>query len=398
MGRLVALRSNGSYSRALPLLLLIPAGLLALVYVDLIANPSVFPYSLAGEARASQAIVVVGPFVALSAAFEMRVLRVLWGRLYVRRPWPFVVVGRLWLVVGSGVVAMAVAYIAVVGLRSLLVSGSWEYPLVSLTGVLAWTSVGAALGLVFRPIASVPLALVVPYVALVFPGAWDPLWLRHLNGLLFDCCSTSQVVDLRAVVASLAILAACAIVSWMVIGVRLGPLRPSLAPLSGGATLAIGLVLLGAGQARHVGVLPASARPTSELQCAGAVCLWPEDAETRRANVLAWARVRGAWSSLNLPLRDTTIGPVSGPGMLDLVSLTPNARAAAQSMSLALPRTFTGCQNRYDNEEANRASDGLAYLIQQRAGLPHDATLRLPPGHPPVASDASALLTALEGC
>jgi len=397
-GRLFALRSNGRYSRAIELQLLLPAVLLALVYIGGGVDVSAFSYSLADEARASQAIVVIGPFVALSAAFEMRVLRVLWGRLEVRRPWYAVAIGRLWLVLAAGLVAMSVAYVAVAGPHALVAPRGWAYPLLSVAGVLAWTSVGAALGLVFRPVAAAPLALIVPYIALVFPGAWDPLWLRHLNGLLFDCCSTSEVLHSRALVASLAMLAACTVGAWTVVAIRLGPSKPSLVLLTAGMTLALGLALLGLAQARKLGPAPTSVRPNAELRCAGAVCMWPEDEEARRANALAWVRVQRAWASLGLPLREAIVGPVSSAAMLNLVVLTPDARFAAQSMSAALPRAVADCRERYDNEQVNRASDGLVYLIQRHMGFSGTDTLRLPSSSLPAPADAPTLFAALNAC
>lgn len=396
-GRLLRLRSNGRYSRAIAVQLLVPAALLALVYVGSVVSASVYPYSLAEEARANGSIVVVGPFVALAAAFEMRVLRALWGRLDIRRPWYRVAVGRLWVVATAGLLVTAAAYVSAVGPLSLLSSG-WGYPLLSVVGVLVWVCVGAALGLMFRPVAAVPLAVVTPYLALTLPGAWEPFWLRHLSGLLFDCCTTSELLDSRAVVASLAILTACGVVACMAIFLRLGPPRPSPAPLAAGTALAIGLVIVGIGQARDVGMTPTVARSTDELRCSDDVCLWPEDGAARRANELAWSRVGAAWTALGLRLPATTVGPVSRPGVLGLVALTPDSHAALASMSLALPRAAFGCEDRYEDERVNRAADGLAFLVLQRAGI-RDAPGGVPPvGSAPSAADVPELREALGRC
>lgn len=399
--RLLRYRSNGSYSRTISVVLLVPAGLLALFYVGSLTSVSVFDYALASAAKASGAIVVVGPFVALSAAYEMRVLRALWGQLDVRLPWYRVAFGRLWPVAGAGVLAMGASYAAMgaAGSSSLMSPGWYYYPLVSLFGVFAWMSVGAALGLLFRPLVAVPLAAITPYLVVTLPGGWEPLWLRHLTGLLFDCCSTSDVLDRRAVVASTGILLAFGLVGWMLIFLRLGALSPSPSPFAAGSVLTAGLVLLAVTQASHLGAAPTAQRPLNALECSGQVCLWPEDARARQANEAAWPKVRLAWTELGLPLRQTAIGPVSGPEMLDVVVLTEDPRAAAASMAQALPRAALGCRERYQDEAGNLAADQLALLLLQRVGE-SDPTLQesIQPGSAPTPADAPNLYRTLGRC
>lgn len=55
---------------------------------------------------------------------------------------------------------------------------------------------------VFPSLAAVPVALVTGYLWRVMPMAFEPLWLRHLNGYWPTCCRVDQVPAWAGVVRS----------------------------------------------------------------------------------------------------------------------------------------------------------------------------------------------------
>ena len=408
--------------------LAIPFGAMALILLGTDRNVTGV-YGLARASAAHTTLVVIGAFAAVCAAWETETLRQLWGRLVVTRPWWRVLAARLAPTLGITTLMMAVVYatalLAPPGGSGPAVSGpGWQFPLLTLLGVTAWTLFGAAATLSAGRLIALPAALLVPYMASTLPSAWEPLWLRHATGILFDCCGTGQILDGRAMTASTAVLGALAVVSLCVAAVRLGPAgsAPWPAAVLAAAVLAAATALVAG--ATGLGASPAAPRPVSDLVCADRVCLWPEDRDARRANRDAWDAVRAAWARLGLPELPDTVSaatavldtavlgtptpagdvttapdPVAGYGIPVAVT-SDDTRDVLLSMTVSVPRAARGCTEDYDDQRRNRTFDDLSYLLLIELGMRQDlsATGLAVSVPEPRSEDAQRLWQATRGC
>jgi hypothetical protein len=250
----------------------------------------------------------------------------------------------------------------------------WRFPTLSTVGILAWTAFGSACGLLLRPVLALTASILVPALVMILPAGWEPLWLRHLTGVLFDCCSQNTVLDPRAWAASVGTLAAVSLLALCVVKVRLAPAQSAgkSVALAGAAaiigSLALAVPITGA---RDLGALPTQPRPTADLQCANGVCVWPEFAAARSANEAARLDVLAAWQRLGLPEVSKDFGPIRGPDLLPVTVNAPDAEFAVTSMAQALPRAVTGCDgiDHYSSEARNRSIDAVTYLLLEEVGV-----------------------------
>lgn len=391
-------RADRSLLRTPAVLLAVPCAALAVVFLS--GNPGTADYPLAQAAAATATMSVIGPVLALCAAWEAFTLRSLWGRMTVRRSWWQVLFQRLLPVPIVGLLVEGACYVFAQVQSGRPGWPGWELPALTVLGVLAWTAFGAALGLTLGRVLAMTTALLVPYLALTLPAGWEPLWLRHLNGNPFDCCSTSEVLDPRVVIGSGAVLGAVLIVSLCVAQVRLAPSgdRPWIA----GAVAMVVLVAAGAGVtlASGLGASPTRQRPADALECRQDVCLWPEDVDAFTANASGWAAVRAAWTGLGLTVpTDARVGPIVADGLLPITT-TGTAPAGAQvSMAQLLPRALAGCSQDFTDPERDEAFDRLSVLLLRRLtqGGADTAAVTVPDPQPRPA-DAVGLWRAAGRC
>jgi hypothetical protein len=390
-------RGDRSVLRRPAVLLAVPCAFLAYLLLDL--TPTVPNYGLSRASAANGTLVFVGPFVAVCAAYEAFTLRSIWGRLTVVRPWWQVLGERMIPVVAAGLAVMGVIYaIALAGPGGLAAPG-WQFPLLSLLGIVTWTSLGAAVALVAGRLVAMSVALLLPFLVLALPAGWEPLWVRHVNGMLIDCCSTSQIVDPRALTASVGFLGGLLVLSVCVARVRLAPPQhtPWLAGVVALLTLA-GAVVLVSG-AREMTASPAIPRSQADLHCQEEICLWPEDREALAVNRSAWQRVRQAWIGLGLPEPTGHIGPVAAEGILPVTSRAPREQDVVTSMALTLPRAMLGCTADFDNEQQDLLFEAVSYLLLIELDVPDpEEMVVVVSSPPPQAADATNLWQGLERC
>lgn len=363
-------RADRGRFRTASLVLLLPTVAFAVYFVSQNTLPSNYP--LAKMSQANDAIVILSPYVAVCAAWEMMVVRAIWGRALVRRIPLTVVLARLLLVTGSGLVATLACYAYFVGRDLVTQFSGWSFPLLSALSVLAWATVGAALALVVRPIVAIPLSLLLVFLAISLPQGWSPLWVRHLTGYLSDCCGTSDALAPSAVSASIATMAVLSSLSLWIIWVRLTHSgRAALQRLFVGVVpvaVVVTVAVVVAAPVRGLGAIPVVTRPAGQLVCSGRVCLWPEDLTALSSNRASWQIIQGAWRSLGLPVPDTSIGPISGSGMLGITTRTSSTDQTVLSMAGLFPRAAVGCENSYDDQSRNAKLDKLSYLLYVKAG------------------------------
>lgn len=368
-------------------------------YILFASTSTVGNYALGQASAANGALVAVGPFVALCAAYEMEALRALYGRLTVQRSWWRVILGRLSVTVVSGLGIMLLIYlIALTALPVIAVPG-WSFPVLSIVGVITWIFFGAAVSLMVPRLVAFPVALLVPYLALTLPAGWEPLWLRHTTGMLSDCCTTSQVLDTRAFVASVAALATLIILSLCVAKIRVSPAQSTVwVPLLvAAAALTTGSYL--SSDVRDMGAVPGMDRPTAQMLCQADVCLWPEDTSAYETNAVAWSRVRQAWEELGLAALPPTIGPARSNTVLPIAVASSNPEEVRVSMAQSLPRALRGCADNYEDERRNKHFDDLTYLLLAHMGQPLpefvSQTVSVPA---PMAADALTIWAETESC
>jgi len=364
---------------------------LALARASEVFSP--FSYPLARQAAASVAILAVGPFVALVSAWEARVLLAVWGRLPVHRSWMRVVAGRVTPQVLTGCGIMTVVYVERLRDDLLHSSTTLAFYAISIAAVLAWSVVGAALGLWLPTVIALPAALVAPYLAMTYPASWTPLWLRHLTGVLFDCCSSSDRVSPAAVLASLLMMGALIGLSLAALEVRLGPSKPRLDRVALMVVATVSLAVAGVSSARALGALPTEARPASELVCERNVCVWPEELGVIDANSRAWLEVQGALFALEVDLGATRIAPIAASGMLPMVVSTTDRQVAMVAMTLNFASLVDRC---FDSETAEirfGAAEQLTRLLAAELGVTEEVGFDEGTADTRTASELYALLT-----
>lgn len=378
--------------------LALPFGAMALILLHSTPDSG---YGLARASAAHATLVVVGAFAAVCAAWETETLRRLWGRLVVTRPWWQVLAARLAPTLGITAVLLAVVYaVALLAPPGPVTSGpGWQFPVLTLLAVTAWTLFGAAVTLSAGRLVALPAALLVPYLATTLPAGWEPLWLRHTTGILFDCCATGQVLDPRAVGASTAVLGALGALSLCVAAVRLGPAGVTPWPAVVVAVAVLATAAFPVANVMAMGASPTAPRSASDLVCSDRVCLWPEDEESRPANREAWDSVSAGWSRLGLPPLPDTVSAATGHGM-PVATTFVDARQARLSMAASVPRVARGCTDDYDDERLNRAFDDLSYLLLVELGMREDldATGLSVSTPAPRAEQAPRLWQATEQC
>ncbi|WP_230514442.1 hypothetical protein [Salinispora arenicola] len=369
-------------------LLRTPAALLAvpcivLGHLFLSANPPVAAYAPAGAAAVTGTMSIIAPLLAACAAWEALTLRALWGLLTVDRPWWRVLLGRLAPVLVAGLLVQAVLYADVLLTSSRLGWPGWQFPLLSVLGTVTWTIFGAAIALVLGRLLALTVALLAPYLLLTLPAGWEPLWLRHLNGSPFDCCSTSQVLDPLVTIGAAGVLGAILVVSLCLVRVRLAPVqdRPWVALVTTVAAVVAGVAAASA--VTGLGASPARPRPAADLVCHGTVCLWPEDAAARDANVAAWDAARASWARLGLPAPAVDrVGPIQADGMLPLTTTSSDVQAAKATMAQLLPRALSGCLTDFDDAAQGERLDSLTMMLARDLGVDDQLAASLPAGSP----------------
>ncbi|MDQ1294039.1 MAG: hypothetical protein QG608_1922 [Actinomycetota bacterium] len=146
-------------------------------------------YDQSVSGKASSAVIPVAPMLAAACAWTgWRVHRTRRQFMNSVRSGFVVAVDGLWPLLFVGAGAVLFSY----GLE-FFYSGLPFHPdpgilAVSLLLVFAVYCASYSLGTKLTPLISAPLALSLTYAWLVVPSTLDTLWVRHMNGVLDDCC------------------------------------------------------------------------------------------------------------------------------------------------------------------------------------------------------------------
>lgn len=295
--------------RLASLWLVLPLALLAGQLYTHAVFPSGEFYPLSDEVLAFEAIALIYPLIAASAAISaarMRQSGLLEHPTHRRSR----LVIALNLSSAAAVVAL-VSVLATIVLYSLRASRSFsiEWPVLGyvLISSVSYALLGTAFGLRLRPVLAITLAVITPYLLIAIPPALSTIpWPRHLTSVNSSCCSIDQKLSSRAVTAfvlfhlAMVLLASSAIVGTGTVRRRREFI---VASFTGVATLVAGALVaapLPYGPTAH-----RAGEPHCEQTAGFALCLWPEHEPARAtaAPVLTKVRAIASATGVELPSR-----------------------------------------------------------------------------------------------
>jgi len=271
----------------------VPLTFFAIWYVSLL--PSQLGYGTAATAAASGALPFIASFVGATSAWEAARLRRsgIWGGPWSRRGLQI----AAGLVAGPFIAGLLTLAAAVITAHALAAAPTPNTAIVAvmILNLVAYSSIGFALGIRLPTPLAVPLAAILPMLWLAFVPAMYPVWLRHLTGMYRDCCLLEQTIAPQAVIASAALdlaFIAAAIVACADRRPRLHRALMAIGFLGGGFLVG---VLFAAG----LTFAPVIPRDPSLLSCtstgATEVCLWPEHADAENQILATVSEVRERW-------------------------------------------------------------------------------------------------------
>lgn len=268
---------------------------------------TVHRYPLADAVRAHGSIIVLAPLGAGCAAWRAGSYRR--GGWHQRR-WPRSHARRAATEILSTAAVQLVAYL-VAALAAAPRSDAPGLPLdpqlllVAAASLLGWTALGYAVGWWARPELAMPTVILGSYLAIVFPVAIEPLWVRHLAGTYLGCCSPDRILDPAAVRAPVLLALGVAGAGVLLVAAR---------ERAWTAFAAVAIVAVTASaavaQVDHLGPDPIAPR-LGTVACQGTeptVCTWPEqeDARDHIAEVARSTLARWSAAGLEVPDRVST--------------------------------------------------------------------------------------------
>ncbi|NYI40136.1 DUF7224 domain-containing protein [Demequina lutea] len=248
-------------------------------------------YALASWAHSVSTVFLIAPVVGASAAWSVSRLR---SAGFLERRWPrgraAIYLDATWVSAATGLLVIAVT--------GLIAAGFTAPPpaLVALAAlaIMQMVALGVLLGRFLAGIYSAPLTLLGGYLWMVMPMAFEPLWLRHLNGHWPDCCSVPYEPSLRGLGAVAAVSIGLSVIALLYAG-RLTRGRIALSLVAAAVAAATASYL-----AAPLGGEPVQAR-SNGLKCAplghdgASLCLFTEHEPERTLAEDAYRRAYDAW-------------------------------------------------------------------------------------------------------
>jgi hypothetical protein len=233
------------------------------------------PYSLALAATGASSVFLIAPICAACSAWEAgRLRRAEWfGLPHTRSPLAVALASLApGLLVGLAAVWAAMA-VKLLGAGAGVVPDS-RVVVKTVAIITAHALLGFAVGLHVPVVVAAPAILLLEYCWMVLPIALQPLWLRHLNGAWFTCCSVSSDLALQAFVGVLVVAGGLASSALLLMRQRFAAPYAALAVAPTALAFALAASLV-----HGLGPDPVVARSVSALVCSNGkprVCVWPE--------------------------------------------------------------------------------------------------------------------------
>lgn len=383
------LRTSPAVWLALPIMAL--AGLYTFGYSPATTDP----YPLAHTSAGAVVLGFVAPICAAISAWESgRLQRAgLWRLPHARAP--LVVAARaLLLPVVVGMLAVLTAA------EAQLLGAGLVWPDLRILGVAAiviasHALLGFAVGTWLPVVVAAPTVLLVGYLWMALPRAFEPLWVRHLNGSYASCCTLQSDLAPGALLAVALVCAGFVGAAYLLLHRQQAAWQPAAAA----AALTVGLVV-GAVPIAGLGPDPTVARSEQALVCRGEqpeVCVWPEHT-ARLPEVLELAsQAHDAWRSTGLAVPRTFSEGLGADVLSFGFSLEAGDPDVLHSMAFGMLPPLPACASQIGYPAAGALEYVHAWL-DASAGMA-DAELQLrfqaaqPPGWPPVLEFVAELRT-----
>lgn len=353
------------------------------------------PYPLAHTSAGSLVLGFIAPICAALGAWEAgRLQRSGWWQLPHARP-PWIIAARTLLPpVMVGVLAVLTAA------ETQLLGAGLLWPDPRILGVAALViashaALGFAVGTWVPVVVAAPAVLLVGYLWMALPRAFEPLWVRHLNGSYASCCVLQSDLAPAALVAVALVCSGFFAAALFLIRRR----RAAWLPIAAAAAVTVGLVA-GAIPISGLGPDPTVARSEESLVCRGQeprVCMWPEHAG-RMSEVLNLAsQARDGWRTTGLGVPATFSEGQAEEALRFGFSLEASNADLLHAMAYGMLPPVPECAM----QRGYPAAGGLDYLhawLDASAGM-SQAELQLrfeapqPPGRPPVMDLVAQLRT-----
>ncbi len=381
------LRTSPASWLAVPIMAL--AGAYALGYSPATTDP----YPLAHTSAGAVVLGFVAPICAAIGAWEAgRLQRAGWWRLPHARASLVIAARALLLPVAVGLLAVVAAA------EAQLLEAGLLWPDLRILGVAAivivsHAALGFAVGTWLPVVVAAPAVLLVGYLWMALPRAFEPLWVRHLNGSYTSCCTLQSDLAPGALLAVVVVGAGFVGGASLLLRRQQATWQPAAALVAVTAGLALGAIPIAG-----LGPDPTVARSEHELVCRGdqpQVCVWPEHAARLPEVLVLASHARDAWRSAGLAVPATfSEGP--GAGVLPFgFSLEAQGPDVLHAMAYGMLPPLPACALQVGYPAAG-ALDYLHAWLDASAGMA-DAELQLrfqapqPAGWPPVLELVSEL-------
>lgn len=174
----------------------------------------------------------------------------------------------------------------------------------TLTSLLAWTSVGFALGIALRPAIALPASVVLAFAWFAFTPSVEPPWIRHLTATWDGCCDVYAMPSSAVVVGSFLMSAGLTMASMLVVLSCARNWRPRAIAVAGAVLVTVVGLAASYTLVSRVGYFPISPR-TDPVECVSGnpeVCLW-SGRRTEAAEIAAQVHaVTDRWRGVGVEL------------------------------------------------------------------------------------------------
>lgn len=309
------------------------------VYVG-ISNPTYeVGYTTAELTSAARSVVLLGPLLAVAAAYRMRDLRAAVAEARPARSMGRVFAGSYWPLLAGGPLAGVLAILSTV--RALPDEWrGWMVCAVLAMTLAACVCLGALLGRTLPRVAAIPVAGMASFAWLALPPTGSAIWLRNMNSSFVGCCTAGSTPSTTNFLGSLAVTGAVVALTLGLATVRVW--------WFGAASRALGASLLALAASVGAGTAAIAAAPAdpnrlgveareTPLACeatdgAGEVCVWPERASRLPDAVRVVDEANEALEAIGAA-RMTKVSERPEPGAVEFTAAVPTAQDATFSLA-----------------------------------------------------------------
>lgn len=294
-------------------------------------------YALADQIRASEAMMLAYPVLGLGACVSSHRLHSsgILDRPIVR---PHALARNLGPMVLAAV-TLAMATALQVGAAKGLARFSWGLLAVSAAWALFSAVLGAVLGRMGPLRGTAPVSVLIPYVLVGFPPAFDPPWLRHVFGLTSGCCQIDQVLNPRMVAGAVTFMIGLTLLTLALWWGASRHVREALM-FGAGAVALCGTAVAIANGLGYEATLARPGQPACQGVATTQVCVWPEHEDAIREGTPALEAVIAAANDAGLVLPSKFV-ETTEPTTWPYVSLNVRSDLPSSVLGYSLATSIT---------------------------------------------------------